>query len=421
MKRKLVTMLSAWMTAATAFAASSYAPPPEPSGSTNSVQASTKQPNWYWVPIKGAKCRHDAPDADPTKPGPATTGIAVRYRPGSPKVVITLQSGGACFSSYSCGLNIPQFGYADLVNSATGPSLYDGIWRETGAQDDLTNYTEVFVPYCTGDLFAGNNPVTKIFGVYWPGTLLQRPQNFAGYKNMGLFFDYIVGKLLPDAATSGREVLISGYSAGGFGATLNAPRLRTLLDSNTNTRDVKLAVLNDSGPFFDPGPADRLMSGCVQQRFYDTWALSKVLETCPTCTPRNWGNPFVMTMLRNMPNVGLAFTSSTNDAVIKAFIGTQNGGPNCGVDVTAEEYMAGLNAIRDQLRAIRPNGIATFYIPGTDHTIIEKPQYFSVSAMPVQPLSYDMPRTMQVWVQNLFTHPQLDGTIAQPLYENLGP
>ena len=64
------------------------------------------------------------------------------------------------------------------------------------------------MPYCTGDVHAGNNPQGVI------DTL--KPQQFVGYVNMGLYLKRIV-PTFPGMT----QVLLTGVSAGGFGALAN--------------------------------------------------------------------------------------------------------------------------------------------------------------------------------------------------------
>jgi len=223
--------------------------PRDPRGAQPAVPTAD---HWSFVPIAGAKCRNDS-----------DTGLGARLVAGSRTLVITLQAGGACFSGLSCGVNLNKYSATDFVNAAQSGGFDRGIWDSNGS--GLAADSHVFIPYCTGDLFAGGG-VAQVDGVGL--------QNFAGYANMGLFFDYIVDTLLP-LLGSVREVKFVGLSAGGFGALLNTPRLRDRLPVG-----VKLGLLQDSAPALD----NELFLPCHQQRLHDQWRFAETIR--PVCGAR---------------------------------------------------------------------------------------------------------------------------------------
>jgi len=112
-------------------------------------------------------------------------------------LVIFLDGGGACFNSLTCLANANSVG-----NQAPGK---DGIFQE---RDDnpVTGWNFVHVPYCTGDIFAGTQSNVQVPGV-------SGKQNFVGFRNMQRIMDQLQA-LMPDLET----VLVTGVSAGGFGA-----------------------------------------------------------------------------------------------------------------------------------------------------------------------------------------------------------
>src|SRR5580698_1622072 len=63
---------------------------------------------WQFVPIQGAMCRDGS-----------ATGIGVNVVPGSTKVMIFLEGGGACFNSITCSMNPKAFSEADF-DACTG-------------------------------------------------------------------------------------------------------------------------------------------------------------------------------------------------------------------------------------------------------------------------------------------------------------
>jgi hypothetical protein len=430
-----------------------YERPPEPLDfAGEAIRTSTYNSDWgwYWVPIKGSKCRFDEPDANPNVKGPANSGIAVRYNPNASKILITMQGGGACFNGVSCAGNSSRFGFFEfnafsMTDGGAGTKLNNGIWNlGTGNGVDfhpgdephphpinkLDDYTQVFIPYCTGDFHAGDNKATTLPGVVWPGTLIPRPINFAGYRNTGLYFDYILKQLVPAATAPLQEILLSGFSAGAFGATVNAPRLRKLLDETEGLANVKLSVLSDSGPFFSQrnqqeNASSNLMTGCVQNRWHSTWGLSTILATCPKappgvtpdpnvhCTSDNWLFPFFRHTLTSLPNVPFALTSTYKDGVIADFMGTTFSGIGCGRDPVNDEYQAGLKTLRATMQNLRPSGnTSTLFMKGTEHCSIHTPRYFTATELAPNSAG----TTVQTWAEHF--QGLLSGT---PNYLHLSP
>jgi Pectinacetylesterase len=378
---------------------------PAPIPTNGSVQM-VDGTGWSYVEVPGAKCRHGG-----------QTGIGVRYRPGSKKVVITMQGGGACFSGATCAANLGDYDFnlfKSNVNGTLGTNLKQGIWKVSSDAPSATcpapsklatDYTEVYIPYCTGDFHAGNNPNTTVAGVIGP-------QQFVGYTNAGLYFDYVKKYIVDAMPTTHREVLLSGFSAGGFGATINAPQLRKKLPA-----DVKMSVLNDSGPMFD----NTLMKGCFQSRLHNTFGLARTVMTeCGgKCTADNWLNPFFKNFLTTYPTVPFAFTSTTNDDVIQFFMGGTNA--FCFSTPTEPEFRAGLNRIRRQLECARPtqNNVATYFFENqTAHCAIQNNRYCSAGPNTVIPGTAGDYK-LQDWTEDLFPTVAADRT--RPLvYRHLG-
>ncbi|MDB4990833.1 MAG: hypothetical protein JWN04_6011 [Myxococcaceae bacterium] len=340
--------------------------------------------NWTFVPIAGAKCRHGS-----------DTGIAVRMVAGATKLMITVQGGGACFSGASCAVNLGDYAEGDFENAAKAGNFDRGVFDQTPSlQNEVGSYSQVFIPYCTGDLFVGDK-VTTVPGV-------QGVQSFVGYKDMELYFNYIAKRLVPMLGER-PEVKLSGLSAGGYGALLNASRLRTALPAS-----VPLSVLDDSAPPFD----STLFLGCQQQRWSDTWGLQNtVVRDCgPSCSTSNWMNPAFVQLLNTQPNVGFALASRSDDQVIQAFsyLFTSLW---CAKDPTEAEYTAGLLRIRSQLNASRPNNGATYFVRGTDHCFLNDHRYYDSSVN-----GY----TLKGWAEGQFDHST--STAFRPAYYfNAGP
>ena len=116
---------------------------------------------------------------------------------------------------------------------ATSPSIAGGgagVFDRTDAKNPMADWNFVYVPFCTGDVHAGDKTNATVSGV-------TGPQQFVGYVNMTRYLARIV-PTFPGLT----KVLLTGVSAGGFGAAANYPQTARAFGS------VPVYDLDDSGP-----------------------------------------------------------------------------------------------------------------------------------------------------------------------------
>ena len=212
---------------------------------------------WTWVPVAGAKCRDGS-----------ATGFGIRLNPASTKLFIYLEGGGACFNALSCIGNSSSFG-ATSFNSWKGGGGAAGIFDTTNAANPVKDWNAVYIPYCTGDVHAGD--LTSSVPANGP-----QNQSFVGYANVGLDMQHIV-PTFPGVT----DVLLTGISAGGFGALYNYDRV---------ARDfcpLPVTLIDDSGPPM----SDTYLAPCLQTRWRTLWGLNATLPPdCPQAIGSNGGN-----------------------------------------------------------------------------------------------------------------------------------
>jgi hypothetical protein len=117
-------------------------------------------------------------------------------RKGDPdKVVFFFQDGGACFSAETCNPD------AELYNTAVteGPDEA-GVFAFGDERNPFADYSVVYVPYCSGDVFLGNATTE-----YAPGLTIEHK----GSVNGSAALDYLA-TTFPDAT----DVVVMGESAG---------------------------------------------------------------------------------------------------------------------------------------------------------------------------------------------------------------
>jgi len=315
-----------------------------PEGPFNGAPVVAAPDVWTWVPMPQTKCRNGS-----------TTGFGVRLKPGSTKLFIYLEGGGACFNGISCSANPSAFSAQNFTTWAGGNGA-TGIFNTANAQNPVAAWNAVYIPYCTGDAHTGNAT-----GVDVPGALSPKNQSFVGYANVGNDLQRII-PTFPNVT----EVLLTGVSAGGFGAAYNYDRI---------ARDfcpTPVVLIDDSGPTM----SDTYMTPCLQTRWRTLWGLSGTLPVdCPQCTGPNGGGlvNYVSYLGTKYATGRLSLISSTMDGTITQFFGF--GLNNCAnIDgfapaMSGQMYAMGLAELRTMYANQSPPW-GSYFINSTTHTYL---------------------------------------------------
>ncbi|NUO48548.1 MAG: hypothetical protein HOV80_06800, partial [Polyangiaceae bacterium] len=239
---------------------------------------------WTWVDVPDALCRDGSP-----------TGFGVRLNPDSDKLFIYFEGGGACFNSMSCGVNPSSYGETNFSIFANGGGQ-GGIFDAENDGNPLRDWNVVYIPYCTGDVHAGDATDVDI-----PGFTAPKNQSFVGYRNVGHYLKRIV-PTFPNVS----KVLVTGSSAGGFGATYNFDRIAQAFCPRP------AVLIDDSGPAM----SDEYLAPCLQTRWREVWGLDSTLPAgCPECTgPDGGGIANYVTYLGNRyPDSRMGLLSNDQD------------------------------------------------------------------------------------------------------------
>jgi hypothetical protein len=358
----------------------------EPLDPHNGTAVSPAPPQGFnWYAIDGAICRDGSP-----------TGFYVRFT-SSDKLVIYLEGGGACSSPGFCTYNPANVaqslsgGGETVLGSALGvmaarqqPGVYtngalQGIFDTTNAANPFKDWNQIYVPYCTGDVHFGTHRDATVTGV-------ATPQQFVGYLNMQKFMSRIV----PTFKDKLSRVILTGASAGSFGAALNFSMVQDAFGS------VPVDAIGDSGPPF----SDQYMPACMQKRWRELWGLDAALPPdCTECFQADGGGMIGMAdfLMRKHPNAKVALISSMQDEVIRLFF--SSGLRNCAgfetadpVAITmgqifpdtyypADQYTAALNDLRARFSST--GRLATYYMGGLNVTLHQhtfRPRFFEAAA-----------------------------------------
>ena len=155
---------------------------------------------------------------------------AVYTRAGDPsKLLILEQGGGACWQDfYNCNV--------DLADNPLPPIPQvdqAGIWNRSNPGNPFADYSVVYLPYCDGSVFSGDNDVVD---ANFPDGPIRYHR---GLRNQSAGID-LAQALFPNAT----RITLAGSSAGGVGVAGFAAFLARFEYGN----GVDLTVFNDAGP-----------------------------------------------------------------------------------------------------------------------------------------------------------------------------
>lgn len=305
---------------------------------------------WTYVPFPTSKCRDGS-----------STGIGINVNPSSDKLLIFLDQGGACFNLTTCLVNPSRWSEVDLHDPAQLLSAKLGVLSRSDPANPFADWNLVYVPYCSGDGHMGSSP----------SGYLDQPQQ--GYTNFGEYLARVV-PTFPSLSM----VVLSGSSAGGFGAAWNWMRTQDAFGA------IPVHVLDDSGP----PVGGEYAPPCLQRKMIELWGLDKsVHPACRDCDPIT-GDLIAPMLSTAMTRLGatrrFAIVSNDEDATLKATLGyglneCQNIDDLLPPVLADGEYPIALEQIRTTL-APYPT-FAMYLVKGTDHVLLFDPGKFSAAGV----------------------------------------
>jgi len=237
---------------------------------------------WTWVDVNGTACGNGA-----------RTGIGINPTQASQDVYIYMQGGGACWNEQTCfiqprasnvstGYQSAQF-QADATRSAY-------MFNRGAATNPFRNMSFIFVPYCTGDVHAGN--AVQTYGA--------KQVHHKGAANVEAWLPRLVATF-----PAARRVFLGGSSAGAFGAQLNYERVAAAFPG------AEVHVLADSGQMVTP-------AGSLQSTWFTNWGVT-VPAACTHCTTDFTRYPAYLATTYPASRFGLL--AWDRDTVLSSFFG----------------------------------------------------------------------------------------------------
>ena len=362
--RSLRTALtrSLWLTALGLATSWAVAAPPATAGSWQKIENP--------APVVGIDGKTHAaqcsgyPGTDPT--------FSFWARKGSSKnLVVYFEGGGACWDNLTCtfpiaGLpaQVPQF-FVPQVAPGTDPSAIDGIFRSDHPGNPVGDWNMVYIPYCTGDIHMGSATRTytsvghPVFPVP-PGAPITIQHR--GFDNFMVVLDWIRKNV-----DKPKNVLVTGASAGGYGATINSPWVGKAFPQ------AHLYVLADASQGVTTPAWDQGNPGLQS---WNPQLASWVFGSTPPAGPE-----FMRRAAEGQPRAKLAQFTTTLDSVqigfygvMKQFYGPGGSCPNPAVDWYQQ-------MTRQLVSDASEVGNFRFYLAGgTYHTLLRSPLYYTESS-----------------------------------------
>lgn len=270
----------------------------------------------------------------------SSTGIGINRSGTKSNLLLFLNGGGACWDYLTCyRLGTAATGpYGEAQFRAMTNSVSGSIFDRTVPLNPFKDWNMVFIPYCTGDVHAGDNQATYTAD----GQPARAPWNHRGRANMVAFLSSLAATFPTPA-----KLVVSGSSAGGFGASFNYDLARRYWPSG------QMYLIDDSGPVFigDSIPAN------LRASWFSSWRIEQVLDPlCTTC--RNDFSSFLPIIASKYPRDRAALLSFTRDRVIRSFFLQ-----------TEDAFQSSLYDLSDRVLDTLPT-YRYYYLTGETHTLL---------------------------------------------------
>lgn len=204
----------------------------------------------------------------------------VDFSETSDNVIVYMQGGGGCWDYDSCisgnarGATNPNGlpdDYANVHTSVMGLDINVNqvypLMHPDPTVSPMADWNKVFLPYCTGDVYAGSVSTT-----YQDpnGELPDEEFHHHGHTNV-----VAATEMLNEMFASVPKLFVGGCSAGGAGAIVNYYFLRTGIEGVERGY-----LLDDSGPLY-PNQAPTSRSLSLHDEVREVWGADNLIDKAP--------------------------------------------------------------------------------------------------------------------------------------------
>jgi hypothetical protein len=260
------------------------------------------------------------------------------------RVLLYFQGGGACFNEQMCSFTDGTY------KTSTGPDDHpqdgdEGIWDDDNPANPFRDWSVVYVPYCSGDVFLGDAETT-----YADDLTVQHRGALHARKGL----DHVV-----DEFGDVTELFVTGSSAGGVPAPLIGGLASDLLPG------AEITVLSDASGGF---PSNTEVNGFIG----GLWGIGEHVPDWPELEGvpiEQIGVPDLFTYAGlHDPTIRMARYDNAFDAVQEIFASLAN-------------LVGGLPTVLDANEAATESAgvpLDVFVAPGTAHTILGEDQLYEL-------------------------------------------
>jgi hypothetical protein len=281
------------------------------------------------------------------------TPFAFFARPGNPKrLMVYFQGGGACWNGETCDVRgRPTFD--PQVDSTDHPSRWRGIFDFSREDNPVRDYTIVVVPYCTGDTFLGDRTRT-----YTSGPRSRQPNRTFEIRHVGaLNAQYVLDWIYARVRNPDR-IFVTGSSAGAIPSPLYAAQIAKRYPR------ARVVQLGDAGGGYrTPEVASNLVRSGAAERIRRDRAYRSV-----DSASLNFEMLYIVSA-REVPRASFAEYNNAEDSVQAGFLRA------LGADSVQLAPLLRAN-LADIRRAVP--GLRSYTAPGTTHTILQRPQFYTM-------------------------------------------
>ncbi|HKE91244.1 MAG TPA: pectin acetylesterase-family hydrolase [Gemmatimonadales bacterium] len=296
---------------------------------------------WNRVPGgSGTGCAHDS-------------NYAFFVHPGDPRrLVIYLNGGGACWNNLNCDLH-GRGTFRDVIDTTQLPDQKSGIFDFANPRNPARDFTIIFIPYCTGDVFLGARTVsyssTDTTGAKHPFDIRHRGRANAEQAVAWVYARYPAPQL----------VFVTGSSAGAIPSPLYASLVAQ------HYPHARVVQLGDGAGGYRAAAIPGILA---------MWGATTALRQDAAFRGVDSATLTFETLYevagRTNPQVTFAQYNSSEDNVQLSFLAM------LGVhDVRFADLLAANFA---DIRRINPV-LRTYTAPGPMHTILRRPEFYSLT------------------------------------------